>query len=58
MSGEKRLLRLGIIAAGRLASNRISPALQYVDDLALAAVCDLDETRARRNARRFGGEHR
>ncbi len=48
--------RLGIIGAGRLASNRIYPALRYVDDLELAAVCDLDERRARRNARRFGGE--
>ena len=48
--------RLGIVGAGRLASNRIYPALRYIDDLELAAVCDLDEDRARRNARRFGGE--
>jgi predicted dehydrogenase len=48
--------RLGIIGAGNLSSRRIYPCLRYVDDLVLAAVCDLDEAKARRNARLFGGE--
>jgi predicted dehydrogenase len=48
--------RLGIVGAGRLASSRIYPCLRYIDDLVLAAVCDLDEQKAQRNARRFAGE--
>lgn len=48
--------RLGIIGAGNLSSRRIYPCLHYVEDLTLAAVCDLDETKARRNAQRFGAE--
>jgi predicted dehydrogenase len=48
--------RLGIIGAGNLSSRRIYPSLHYVDNLVLAAVCDLDETKARRNAQKFGGE--
>jgi predicted dehydrogenase len=48
--------RLGIIGAGNLSSRRIYPCLHSIDDLVLAAVCDLDEARARRNARKFGAE--
>jgi predicted dehydrogenase len=51
-----REFRLGIIGAGNLASRRIYPALHYVDNLVLAAVCDLDETKAQRNAQKFGGQ--
>jgi predicted dehydrogenase len=48
--------RLGIVGAGNLSSRRIYPCLHAIDDLVLAAVCDLDEARARRNARKFGAE--
>ncbi|MDQ3701904.1 MAG: Gfo/Idh/MocA family oxidoreductase [Chloroflexota bacterium] len=48
--------RLGIIGAGNLSSRRIYPCLHYVEDLVLAAVCDMEEARARRNAQKFGGE--
>jgi predicted dehydrogenase len=48
--------RLGIIGAGNLSSRRIYPCLHYIDDLTLAAVCDLDEAKARRNARLFGAQ--
>ncbi|MBI3971228.1 MAG: Gfo/Idh/MocA family oxidoreductase [Chloroflexi bacterium] len=49
-------LRLGIIGAGNLSSRRIYPCLHSIDNLVLAAVCDLDEEKARRNAQKFGGE--
>jgi predicted dehydrogenase len=48
--------RLGIVGAGRLSSRRIYPCLHAIEEVVLAAVCDLDEARARRNARKFGGE--
>ena len=48
--------RLGIVGAGNLSSRRIYPVLHTIDDLVLAAVCDLDEAKATRNARRFGAE--
>jgi predicted dehydrogenase len=48
--------RLGIIGAGNLSSRRIYPCLHSIDDLVLAAVCDLDEAKARRNAQKFGAE--
>jgi myo-inositol 2-dehydrogenase/D-chiro-inositol 1-dehydrogenase len=49
-------LRLGIIGAGSLASGRIYPCLHLLP-ARLAAVCDHDETRARRVALAFGAEH-
>jgi len=51
-----RPFRLGIIGAGNLSSRRIYPCLHTIDDLVLAAVCDLDEAKARRNAQKFGAE--
>src|SRR3982750_2734620 len=48
-------LRLGIIGAGWLSSSRIYPCLHYLP-VQLAAVCDLDRTKAERNARKFGGQ--
>jgi predicted dehydrogenase len=48
--------RLGIIGAGNLSSRRIYPCLHSIEDLVLAAVCDLDEAKARRNAQKFGAE--
>lgn len=47
-------LRLGIIGAGQLSSSRIYPCLRYLP-VRLAAVCDLDRSRAERNAAMFGG---
>lgn len=48
-------LRVGIIGAGQLSSRRIYPCLHALP-VDLAAVCDLDHTRADRIARAFGGE--
>jgi len=48
--------RLGIIGAGRLSSRRIYPCLHYIDNLLLAAVCDIDVDRASLMAQKFGGQ--
>ena len=48
-------LRLGIIGAGALSSKRIYPCLHYLP-VQLAAVCDMDESKAQQNARKFGGQ--
>jgi predicted dehydrogenase len=45
-----------MIGAGNLASRRLYPVLHTIENLTLAAVCDLDEAKAKRNAQRFGGE--
>lgn len=50
-----RDLRVGIIGAGGHASSKIYPNLRELP-VRLAAVCDLDEARARHNARVFGAE--
>lgn len=47
-------VRLGIIGAGRLASSRMYPCLHTLP-VTLAAVCDLDRTKAERNVAKFGG---
>src|SRR5688572_15655231 len=52
----QRPFRLGMIGAGNLASRRLYPVLHTIPNLTLAAVCDLDESKARRNAQKFGGE--
>jgi len=46
--------RLCIIGAGGLSSNRIYPYIGAAGGQ-LVGVCDLDEEKAARNARRFGG---
>ena len=55
-TAETAPLRLGIIGAGALSSAKIYPCLHYLP-IRLAAVCDLDESLARRTAAAFGGEH-
>lgn len=50
-----RTLRLGIIGAGGHASGKIYPCLHALP-VHLAAVCDADEARARRNASAFGAD--
>ena len=47
-------VRLGIIGAGGLSSRKIYPSLSYIQEVKLEAVCDLDESKARRNAEKFG----
>lgn len=47
--------RICIIGAGALASNRIYPYIGAAGG-ELVGVCDLDKTKAERNARRFGGQ--
>ena len=53
---EKRV-RIGIVGAGRLSTQKIYPSLKYVPEARLTAVCDLDESKARRNAEKFGAEY-
>ncbi len=47
-------LRIAIVGAGNLSSKRIYPYIGLAGGV-LVGVCDLDEARAQRNARRFGG---
>jgi predicted dehydrogenase len=51
--GKMEPLRLGFIGAGAMATFAIYPALHFAP-IALQAVCDLDETRARNIAGKFG----
>ncbi len=46
-------LRLGFIGAGEMAAHTTYPSLHFAP-IRLAAICDLDEDRARRAAARFG----
>jgi len=48
-------LRIGFIGCGRHATKMLYPSL-HLARMELAAVCDLDEAKARRNARWFGAE--
>lgn len=48
-------VRAGFIGCGRHATKMLYPGL-HMTGLELAAVCDLNEARARRNARWFGAE--
>ncbi len=48
-------LRVGFIGCGRHATKMLYPCL-HLARMRLLAVCDLDEARARRNARWFGAE--
>ena len=48
-------LRVGFIGCGRHATKALYPCL-HLANMHLAAVCDLDETKANRNARWFGAE--
>ncbi|NEE03929.1 Gfo/Idh/MocA family protein [Phytoactinopolyspora halotolerans] len=54
-TGIDHRVRLGVIGAGKHAMERIYPCLPYLP-VDLAAVCDLDESRARHMARAFAGE--
>ena len=47
-------VKLGIVGAGGLSSRKIYPSLSYIREVKLEAVCDLDESKARRNAEKFG----
>ena len=55
MDGKK--VRIGIVGAGNLSTKKIYPSLKYIPEATLKAVCDLDESKARRNAEKFGAEH-
>jgi myo-inositol 2-dehydrogenase/D-chiro-inositol 1-dehydrogenase len=48
-------LRVGFIGCGRHATKMLYPSL-HLARMELAAVCDVDEVKARRNARWFGAE--
>jgi len=48
-------LRVGFIGCGRHATKMLYPSL-HLARMELVAVCDLDEAKARRNARWFGAE--
>ena len=47
-------LRVGFLGAGGFASHTIYPALHFAP-IALEAICDIDLSRANRNATKFGG---
>ena len=48
-------LRVGFIGCGRHATKMLYPSL-HLARIELAAVCDIDEVKARRNARWFGAD--
>ena len=50
-------VRIGIVGAGNLSTRKIYTSLKYIPEAALKAVCDLDESKAWRNAEKFGAEH-
>ena len=49
-------MRVGFIGCGRHATKMLYPSL-HLARMELVTVCDLDEAKARRNARWFGAEH-
>jgi len=51
---ETRQAKLAFIGCGGFATGRIFPQIPLVPEIDLVAVCDLDETKASRNARNFG----
>ena len=51
---EQRQAKLAFIGCGGFATASIFPNLHLVPEIDLAAVCDLDAARAKRNARNFG----
>ncbi len=51
---DDRKARLAFIGAGAFATNSLCPNLHKVPQIDLVAICDLDEEKARRNARNFG----
>ena len=50
-------VKLGIVGAGGLSTQKIYPSLSYINEVELVAVCDLDENKAKRNAQKFGAKH-
>lgn len=52
---EEKLTRIAVVGCGRLATSRIFPCFPRLP-VRLVGVCDLDEAKARQNARRHGGE--
>lgn len=56
MTGDERLLQVGCIGAGAMATWAILPALHFAP-IRLVAVCDLDVERAKHAAGRFGASN-
>jgi myo-inositol 2-dehydrogenase/D-chiro-inositol 1-dehydrogenase len=54
--GDSRQARIGFIGAGSHATSQLYPSLVQVASAKLVAVCDLDATKAERNAKRFGAD--
>ena len=51
---EDRKAKLAFIGCGGFATSSIFPNIHLVPQIDLVAVCDLDRTKAERNARNFG----
>ncbi len=47
-------LRLAVVGAGRQCTQALMPAIPFIPEIELVAICDLQEELARRNARNFG----
>ncbi|UBH07169.1 oxidoreductase [Leucobacter sp. Psy1] len=52
-TGPSQILRVGIVGCGKIAINH-AKALNAIPEVALAAVCDVDQTRAEAFAEAFG----
>lgn len=50
----ERRLKIGFVGCGRHSSESLLPALRYIPEMELIAVCDTDRQRAENGARLFG----
>ena len=51
---ESRTIRAGVLGAGNFANNQHLPNLERMEGVEVAAICDVDEEKARRTADAFG----
>ena len=54
MMSEQRKAKLAFIGCGSFATASIFPNIHRIPEIDLVAVCDIDRTKAERNARNFG----
>jgi predicted dehydrogenase len=56
--GDARTIRVAMVGAGGMANSVHYPSLTSFDDVEIAAICDLDETRLTKTADKYGVERR
>jgi len=58
MDAPKRIVRVAMIGAGRMANSVHYPSLASFDDVEIAAICDIDTGRLHATADKYGVERR